>query len=555
MRETIYKHALKNALDYGRANEKAVLGKLLAEKPEFKRNLDEARSLVHKVVKEVNALSGEELKKELSRFEFEEKTKAKGGLPDLEDSEKVVLRFAPNPSGPLHIGHSRAAVLNDEYAKMYEGELILRLEDTDPKRVDPDAYEMIKEDLRWLGVTWHKEVCQSSRLDLYYHHARELIEMGKAYVCDCKQSEFKELRDKREACPCRDTVIKENLEKFEGMFSLPEGRAVLRLKTNLKHPNPSIRDYPIIRIVDAKHPLAGAKKVYPLMNFSVAVDDHLLGMTHVLRGKDHIVNTEKQKYIYDYFGWDAPYYIHYGILKIGEVALSTSQIKRGIEEGEYSGWDDAKLGTLLALKKRGFQPEAIRKAMLGVGVKTTDISFSWKNLYAYNREIIEPKADRYFFVADPKELVVEGCEDKIVKNRLHPDYPDRGSRKLKIKTKGRKAKFFISKTDFDSFKRGDKIRLMGAFNIEITVKDERLKARYLSEELDVARKDKMRPIHWVPEEKINVKVVMPNEVLIGFGEGDLKKVNVGDIIQFERFGFVRIDSKDDEELTAYLLHR
>jgi len=555
MRETIYKNALKNALDHGRANEKAVLGKLLAEKPELKKSIRELLPIIAEVVKKVNTLSAEELKTEISCFTFETKTKRKAGLPDLEKTDNVVLRFAPNPSGPLHIGHSRAAVLNDEYAKRYEGKLILRLEDTDPKRVDALAYDMIKDDLTWLGVAWHKEVLQSNRLSIYYEHARQLIEMDKAYVCDCSQPDFKELREKRKPCPCRNTASEININKFEEMFSQSEGTAVLRLKTNLAHPNPSIRDYPIMRIVDAKHPLIGAKKVYPLMNFSVAVDDHLLGLTHVLRGKDHIVNTEKQKYIYDYFNWDIPHYIHYGILKIGGVALSTSDIKNGIEKGEYAGWDDSKLGTLSALKRRGVQPGAIRKAMIDIGVKKTDINFSWKNLYAYNREIIEPTADRYFFVADPKELVIEDCKDKVIENRLHPNFSERGFRKLEIKIKNNQAKLFLSKTDYDSFKTGDKIRLMGAFNIEITAKNNGLTARYHSEELDIARKEKMRLVHWVPSETVNVTVVTSEEVLTGLGEAELRNVKAGDIIQFERFGFVRIDTKKGKEITAYFTHK
>lgn len=560
MKEAIYKYAMKNALDYGKANEKAVLGKVLAEKPEFKSRINEVLTLVREVVEEVNTLSRDELKTNLSGFEFEEKKIEKIGLPELENPGKIVLRFAPNPSGPLHLGHSRAAILNDEYAKKYGGELILRMEDTDPKRVDPNAYEMIKEDLKWLGVKWHKEILQSTRLDIYYDYAKRLIELEKAYVCDCEQSKFKELRDQGMACPCRNTPKEVNLIKFEKMFLQSEGEAVLRLKTDLENKNPSIREYPIMRISDTEHPLAGARKVYPLMNFSVSIDDHLLGLTHVLRGKDHIVNTEKQRYIYDYFGWGAPKYMHYGILKIGEVSLSTSSIKEGIEEGEYSGWDDIRLGTLSALKRRGFQPEAIRKAMIDIGVKKTDINFSWKNLYAYNRDIIEPKADRYFFVADPIELEIEQLSfpyspDFTVKNRLHPDFLDRGSRELKIITKGTTARLFVSKTDFDSFKKGDKIRLMGAFNIEIIEKNGVVKARYHSDDLNIARKEGMRLVHWVPEENITVKVVTPKETLSGYGEADLRKVKVDDIIQFERFGFVRIDNAGKNGLTAYFIHK
>jgi glutamyl-tRNA synthetase len=557
MREVIYKHALKNALVYGRARPKAVLGKVLAELPELREKASEVLSLVEEVVGEVNSLPVEKQKEEIARFEFIEKKEEKKALPELPKAEKVVLRFAPNPSGPLHLGHTRAAVLNDEYAKRYGGRLILRFEDTDPSRVDPLAYRMIEEDLQWLGVRIHETIVQSERLDIYYEYARKLIEMGKAYVCTCDPKEFQKLRMAKRACGCREARVEENLERYEKMFTeYREGEAVVRLKTSLDLPDPSMREFPILRISEHPHPRAAGRRVYPLMNFSVTIDDHLMGLTHVLRGKDHIANTEKQKFIYKYLGWTPPEFIHYGRLKIEGLALSTSGIRRGIAEGGYSGWDDVRLGTLRAMRKRGIRPEAIRRAMIDVGVKRADISFSWKNLYAHNKDLVEEEANRYFFVEDPKEIVVEDCTSREISAPLHPDFPERGKRGMVIRTKNGRAKLYISSSDFKILKEGEFTRLMEAFNVEILRKEEAtVISKFRSDELEEARKRKARLIHWVPaEDNMSVSVIAPGGTIVGLGEPDLRNVEVDEVIQFERFGFVRVDEVN-EEIVVYFAHK
>ena len=554
IREIIYKYAVKNAYDYGKANEKAVLGKIFAEKKELRSRAKEILPLVKEVVESVNKLPRVKIEEEVKRFKYIEK-KVEKGLKPLPDAENgVVMRFAPNPSGPLHIGHARAAILNDEYVKKYGGKLILRIEDTDPARILPEAYEMIEEDLSWLGVEYHEKVVQSDRLEIYYEHARKLIELGKAYVCTCKREEFQRLKLAKKACSCRNLGIEENLERYEKMFTeYREGEAVVRLKTDLAHKDPSVRDFVILRICEEEHPRVDAR-VYPLMNFSVAVDDHLLGITHVLRGKDHINNTIKQRYIYRYFGWKEPIFIHYGIMKIEGLALSTSKIRVGIEKGIYSGWDDVKLGTLRALKKRGISPEAIRRAMVEIGIKESDINFSWENLYAYNREIIEPKANRYFFVFDPKEVFVSGVKTKTYKALLHPSYKERGFRELKVVADNGTAKIYISADDFERIKEGEFLRLMDAFNIVIEKKErEKAYARYVSEDLKEARKKKAKLIQWVCL-GVETIVFSPEREYKGLAEENLKKVPIDTVVQFERFGFVRIDRKNDK-IIAYYAHK
>ena len=556
--EVIRKHAIKNALDFGKADKNAVLGKVLAESPELRGKVSEILPLIEQIVAEVNAAPKEQLEKDAKQFEYIAKKEKKVGLPELENPENVVLRFAPNPSGPLHLGHARAAILNDEYAKKYKGKLVLRIEDTDPSRVDPDAYPMIEEDLEWLGVVSHEKIIQSERLEIYYEHCEKLIESGHAYVCTCSAEAFQKLRVKGEACPCRINETQDSLEKYKKMFSkFKGGEAVVRLKTDLELKDPSMRDFPLMRISEHPHPKALGKRVYPLMNFAVTIDDHFNGLTHVLRGKDHIPNIKKQRFIYDYLGWTPPEYIHYGRLKVEELALSTSKTKEGIEKGEYTGWDDAKLGTIRAMAKRGIQPEAIRKAMIDVGTKPSDIKLSWKNLYAYNRELIERDANRYFFVDGPRELTVTGAPGMEPRAPLHPDFKDKGTRNLGKITQDETTKFYISDSDLAAIKNGEFLRLMEAFNIEIVDKKEtKADATFVSKELEEARKKKAKLVHWtLAKNSIKVKIISQEGIIEGYGEPDLKNLKVNDIIQFERFGFVRLDEIKDDEMIFYFSHK
>jgi len=554
MRELIYKYALKNAYDYGEAMPKAVLGKVLAENPKLRDDVKGLMGEIQKIVVEVNGLSKGEVAERIKKYEFVEKAVRKEGLPDLPNPQDVVLRFAPNPSGPLHLGHCRAAILNDEYAKRYNGKFILRFEDTDPARVDPSAYDMISKDLEWLEVDVHEVAYQSDRLTIYHDHCKKLIESGAAYTCTCSSEEFRKHRDAKRGCPCRGNETSENLERYEGMFDEYEpGAAVVRLKTGMDLPDPAMRDFVIMRISDIEHPRAGENRVYPLYNFSVTVDDSLMGVSHVLRGKDHTINTKKQAFIYDYLDWKKPEFIHYGLLQIEGLELSTSLMAKGINEGQYVGWDDVRLGALLALRRRGIQPTAIRSAILDIGTKATDISFSWKNLYALNRDIIDPIANRYFFVPNPVEIIVEDSPALEIHAPVHPDYSERGSRTLSIEPKDDKSKLYVSDADAEKLGKDTFVRLMEAFNIVVEDKDEAITARFHSKPLEEARSRKAKLIQWVPEDSLKVSVVSPTGDIEGLGEKSLRGLKEGDMIQFERFGFVRIDSVGDE-IKAYFAH-
>jgi len=556
LREIALKYALQNALFHnGKANYKAVMGKIMAENPSLRSRAKELIEEVRRIVEEVNKLSVEEQRRKLEEIAPEllerKKKEEKKELEDLPDVRgEVRMRLAPSPSGPMHLGQSRMAILNDEYVKRYGGKLFLRIEDTNPHNILPEAYDMIPEDLEWLGVRIHEIVIQSDRIPLYYRYAEKLLKMRKAYITTVPAEEWRKLKAEGKPTKDRDLPVEEQLDRWEKMLSgyYDEGEAVYAVKTDLQHPNPAIRDWAAFRIIkNVEHPRVGDKYiVYPLMNFSVAIDDHELQLTHVLRGKDHLNNTYRQMYLYDYFGWRKPVYIHYGWVTMKNTILKTSVIKEGIKKGIYSGWDDPQLGTLRALRKRGIRPEAIRKYWLQVGLKEVDIEFSWDTLYAYNREIVDPIAPRYFFVWDPIKVKIIGTEKIEGRAPLHPS-KDIGFREYNLKEP---IEIYLTEDDWKRTEEGELFRLKDLCNVKKIGKH----LEYAGNDLTIVKRG-AKIIHWVPtEDSIKCVVRMPDgKSMEGYAERAAQK-STGNTVQFERFGFVQLYKKNGE-IEGYFAHR
>ena len=552
----IRKYALQNAVFFkGTANPKAVVGKVLGENPEFRSKAGELTPLIESIVADVNKMSFEDQSKALAEIDPSLLTKEKKErvylLPELRNAVdgKVVMRIAPGPSGPLHIGHTRVSILNDEYVKRYNGKLIARYEDTNPEKIDPDAYQMIPEDLEWLGVKIHESVIQSDRFEIYYDFTKKLVEMEHAYVCTCKGDDWREMKEEKKECPCRCLPVKEQLKRFDKLLAggYGEGDAVAVVKTELDHPNPAIRDFVALRIVDHPHPKTGTKyKAYPMMNLCVAIDDHLLGVTHVIRGKDHLNNTLRQEYIFNYFGWKKPEYYHYGLVNIPDTVLKTSLIKESIRSGEYGGWDDVRTGTVRAIKRRGIRPEAIRRYWVESGIKSVDIQFSWDNLYGMNRDIIDDVSNRYFFVADPVEYEIDGIDVIEGHAPLHPDHPERGNRDYHLE--GKKI-ITINSEDSKMFEENKIIRLKDLCNLEYGKP-----AKYAGNDLSVLKKG-AKAVQWVGKDGIKTELLMPDgSILNGLSEkAVLKEKN--DTIQFERVGFVKLEKRSNSSIRAIFTHR
>lgn len=574
LKEVIRKIALLNAITYnGKAQTSSVLGKLFAEKPELRAEAARIVSLVNDVVKEVNELSLNEQKKIVEQKWPEALVKEKvvekrrlPPLPNVKKYKRVVTRFSPNPDCVLHLGSARAIILCYEYAKMYGGLFYLRFEDTDPrlKRSALMFYDSIREDLKWLGCKPDAEFIQSDRIPIYYEHAERLLNDGNAYVCTCTAEHFRKLVKNSQPCPCRDLPPKEQLTRWKHMLkgNYKEGEAVVRVKTDLNYPNPAVRDWPALRIIDPKkhpHPRVGDKyRVWPLYNLACGVDDHLMGVTHIIRGKEHLTNQIRQEFMYRHFGWDYPEAIHYGRLKIVGAFLSKSKIVQGVKNGVFHGWDDPRLATFAALRRRGITAEAIRRLIIDVGPKAADVVLSWENLYAYNRKIVDPTANRYSFVNKPLELTVRDVPRVFVAElRLHPEHPERGVRRYEIKPAKGEVKFWVTSDDLKLFENGKMVRLMGLFNIHVKkVRRFAVEAVFHSESYLEAKKAKAPLVHWISVSKgVPCVVVMPDASLAeGIVERYCKDLEVGTIVQFERFGFVRIDDVD-EKVTTYYAHR
>jgi glutamyl-tRNA synthetase len=450
---------------------------------------------------------------------------------------------------------------------MYKGKFILRFEDTDPKIKRPSLkfYDSIRKDLKWLGCTVDEEYTQSDRLPIYYEYTEKLIGDGNAYVCECPSEEFRAKTIAKQACPCRDLPAGEHLERWHSMLTggYTEGQAVVRVKTDLENPNPAIRDWPALRVIDTQkypHPRVGSKYiVWPLYNLAAGLDDHLMGMTHIIRGKEHYTNMVRQKYMYDYLGWTYPEAIHYGRLKITGADLSKSKIVAGIKAGIYTGFDDPRLGTFAALRKRGITPEAIKKMIIDVGIKPNDVTLSWENLYAYNRKILDTTSSRYFFVAEPVELKVTQVPKRSfhVLLPLQPDKPGQYREYSINHEENDQLSFWVSKKDAETMEPEKVFRLMELFNVKIESKnDSFVTAKFASESYEDVRKIKVQLIQWIPEgTEFPSQVVMPDaSVTEGFAEADCKKLKPDAIIQFERFGFVRINEVG-EKIVAYYAHK
>ncbi|MBI2628516.1 glutamate--tRNA ligase, partial [Candidatus Pacearchaeota archaeon] len=386
----------------------------------------------------------------------------------------------------------------------------------------------------------------SDRLEIYYKYAEEIIKKGKAYVCSCNQEELRENRAKGIECGCRQLDVKTQLKRWKEMFSATQGKYVLRLKTNMQHPNPAFRDRVLFRISDRAHPRTGKKyRVWPLLEFSWAVDDYLLGVTHIIRGKELMMEGEMQRFIWDIFGWKHSEMIYTGLIKLEgiEGKLSKSKAQREVRSGEYSGWDDPRTWSVQSLRRRGILAESIREFVEEIGLNQNDISVPVEALYAINRKKLDKEADRYFFVEEPVKIEITGLaketEKKEINVKVHPEKNE--TKEIKL---GKE--LFVSMKDLVKFK-GREARLMHLYNVLLD-----RKSKFTSEE----NKPEIQKIHWVSN-GLKTKIMMPDGIYHkGISEQKIKELKQGEIIQFERFGFCRFDNfnKKTKEYEFWFAH-
>ncbi|MFB6302081.1 MAG: glutamate--tRNA ligase [Haloferacaceae archaeon] len=553
------RHALYNALKHDdEADVGAVLGPLMGENPDFRAHGDEVPGVVAGVVAEVNDLPPSERRERLAdldpdllaELEAEDESEEGPPLPDLPDAEsgEVVMRAAPNPNGPWHLGHARMPAVIGTYRDLYDGRFICRFDDTDPetKRPDLDAYDAILDDLSYLGFEPDEVVLASDRLETYYDHARQLIDAGGAYTCSCPAEEFSELKNSGEACPHRDTDVERIHEEFEAMVAgeYGAGEMVLRVRTDIEHPNPALRDWVALRMIDRPHPRPEAAdyRCWPMLDFQSGIDDHLTGVTHIIRGIDLQDSAKRQQFVYDYFGWEYPEVLHWGHVQVDayDVDLSTSTIKRLIDEGELDGWDDPRAPTLAALRRRGIRGEAVVEAMVELGTSTSNVDLSMSSIYSANRDLVDDGADRYFLVRDGERFPVTGGPDAGEPPR-HPDHEERGRRTVPVEDA-------VLLEPEDVPEEGDRTWLKGYG----CVRRDGDELAWTGDDIDAVREEGVPVVHWVPADaSLPTRMRTPDGDVRGRAEPVFADAAVDEVVQFERVGFVRVDEAGEEPVVYY----
>src|SRR3989338_2149274 len=297
----------------------------------------------------------------------------------------------------------------------------------------------------------------------------------------------------------------------------------------MKHKNTTMRDPTLFRFVNKKHARQGLKyKLWPTYDFQNAVMDGNFKITHRLRSKEFELRAELQKYIQKLLNLQKTQTYEFGRLNLEGVESSGRIIREKIKNNELMGWDDPRLTTLVSLRRRGFLPQAIYDFVLSTGISKAESTMTWDDLNSKNRKIIDPISDRYFFIESPKKIKIINAPFTDALAPLHPEHSEKGFRKIKTTNE-----FYIQ----DTLEKDRIYRFMHLFNFK--------NSEFISKDVDPRLSAKM--IHWLPEAKdlVKVEIITPNaEIKKGLGEPLMKKIKLNQVIQAERYGFIKLDKKE-----------
>ncbi|MGI0054440.1 MAG: glutamate--tRNA ligase [Thermoplasmata archaeon] len=561
--------ALENSIAHADAPRPGpVVARILSSDAALRPLANEVRAEAERLVAEIAGLSPEARAMELERLggpEPETRSSASSSraeMPELPGAVagSVVLRMAPFPSGTLHIGNARMLYVNQFYREKYRGRLLFVFDDTigsEEKRSEPELFDLILGDLELAGVKPDAVYYKSDRIPSFYPWARRVIEAGGAYVCHCPAETLRENRARGVACPERSQTVVETLEGWERMLggSYAVGAAVLRLRADIRDPDPAFRDRVLFRLSDVDHPRVGRRyRVWPMLEFSWAVDDIELGITHVLRGKDLVIEDRMQEHLWKLLGIHGPPFIHWGLLRVREAKISKSKSYTEVKSGLYDGWDDPRTWSLRSLDRRGITMAALREFTLSFGLSLSDIEVPAETLYAENRQLIDATTERRSFIADAQRVDVGGWPGGIDRVDLanHPDHPELGVRSV-----GTGPSFFLSRADLVGH-AGEEVRLKDLANIQlpehVPLDGGAVPAIFTS------RENKRVPrFQWVSvAEAIPVDLLRNDGTHVsGIGERSIAFAPERARFQFERVGFVRLDrgwSKGEQPVRAVFGH-
>ena len=550
----IEKAALINATGHGGTAELgAVVGRVLAEAPELRSKAGLVSREAALVVKLVNSLTPDDQRRSLTEKYPEAPARAekegRRGLPPLPGAQKgkTSFRLPPEPSGFMTIGHAMAFTINYLYKEQYDGELWLRFEDTNPRKVAPRYYDSFRQGVKWLGIEYDHEKNVSDDMELIYEYGRKLIAQGDAYACSCDEAKVKRLRFEGTPCEHRANPVEANLKVWEELLAKKhkEGTFVIRFKGDMQSPNYSLRDTNLFRISESPHPLTGEKyTLWPTYDLANAVEDETCGVTHVLRSSEF--RNELQQLIREALKFRRLEVIQFSRFNFKGAPVSKRLLRPLVEEKLVSGWDDPRMPTVEGLKRRGIIPQTIREFTLQVGYTRTEHEYDWSMLLSLNRKLLDPVSKRLFFVPEPIELKVEGAPERTVTLPYHPQ-KDLGARTVRTSDK-----FYVSSADLVGVQVGSVFRLMDLFNVRLTSSGVHPRAKYSGDEVI----PDSRKFQWVTGDHRPIEVLVPDVLFLegdvfnehslktvgGFVENSASTLKVGEIVQFPRFGFCRMDA-------------
>ncbi len=547
--------ALQNAVKFkGTANPKALIGAMIARFPEAKQDMPALRALIDAAVAAVNELSLDEQRAELLRLDPDyfaeqrakrkERQEARQELPPLREVRgAVVTRIPPEPSKYAHLGHALSFLINYLYAQKYGGKAILRFEDTNPEKERQEFVDAMREDvLAYLGITPAKELFVSDDLPRFYEAAETLIARGEAYVCSCPREAISQGRREMRPCPHRAQSVAENTARWKVMQQGGEG--VLRLKIDMEHKNAVMRDPVIFRVIDAPHYRQGTRfKAWPMYDFENALEDAWTGVTHVLRSNEFETRIELHEYIQDRLGLPHQVVQQYGRFTLTGATTQGREIRRLIEEGKVMGWDDPRLITLRALRRRGIVKEALYELAKRCGMSKTNTNIDYSVLAAINRRILDEEANRYSFVEDPVEITVQDWPASLstAELKLHP-HKRRGGRVFSLD-----GTFFLSRKDAERVRDGRVFRLIDTANIVFADGAFRFHSELLEDFRRVPEEQRFGLINYVPRGGVPARVLKVEGEKLVWKEGLLEPgaaIKPGEVVQLERYGFARLDAAE-----------
>ncbi len=559
----IRRAALQNASEHGgQTRSGTVMGRILGARPDLRDRVSEISATIDGIVAQVNSMSLQEQNDEIAESFPEvlapKHREEREGLPELHGAVhgQVVTRFPPEPNGYPHIGHAKAAIINSEYARMYGGKFILRMDDTNPEAERMEYHAAIKVGLEWLGITPDVIKSTSDDMDVFYEKGGQLIDADLAYVCTCKRDDISKNRRQRIACKCSMRRPEKNAENWEKMHSrFKPGEAVVRFRGDMKADNAVMRDPVLFRVIHAKHYTLGNRyAVWPSYDFAVAIEDSIDGVTHAFRSKEFELREELNRSILESLNMRVPHQGFFSRLEFEGMPTSKRIIRPLIEEGMVSWYDDPRLPTLEGLKCRGIRPEAVRKFVMSLGLTKSNTLAPFEALEAFNRKVVDPQSIRLFMAGRPRALSVRGVETDSVEMPNHPTAAaGMGGRRIPVD-----GNFYISGDDAASLGPGATVRLIGLGNVLITEG-----GHPLSGDLVEGGTADVPKIQWVPQKNAHtLKIIIPGLLFDGdefdkdsLGEMDAcvephyLKIKDGSEIQFVRFGYCQKNSQKQAVFT------